>query len=87
MLGPLSFLIFLNKLPTYVISKCKLFANDMKIYLNIRLSNIVDMSSDLSSCQRNIDTIIHVASSWGLQLNAQNCCVCVLDVKSFLSKD
>ena len=65
MLGPLSFLIFLNKLPTYVISKCKFFADDLKIYLNIRYNNIVDMSSDLSSCQRDIDTIVHVASSWG----------------------
>ena len=63
MLGPLRFLLFVKHLPTYVISKCKLFANDMKIYLNIRLSNIVDMSSDLSSCQRNIDTIVHVTAS------------------------
>ena len=33
------------------------------------------MSSDSSSCQRDIDTIIHVALSWELQLNAEKCCV------------
>ena len=31
------------------------------------------MSSDSSSCQRDIDTIIHVALSWELQLNAEKC--------------
>ena len=62
-LCPLLFLLFVNNLPTYVISECKFFADDMKIYLNIRHSNIVDMSSDLSSCQRDFDTIVHVTSS------------------------
>ena len=38
-------------------------------------SNIVDMSSNLSICQRDIDNIFHVASSWILQLNAEKCCV------------
>ena len=32
------------------------------------------MSSDLSSCQRDIDTKVHVTLSWGLQLNAEKCC-------------
>ena len=32
------------------------------------------MSSDLSSCQRDIDTIIHFASSLGLQINTEKCC-------------
>ena len=33
------------------------------------------MSSDLSSYQRDISAIVHVDSSWGLQLNADKCCV------------
>ena len=32
------------------------------------------MSSDLSSCQRNIHAIVHAASSSALQLNAEKCC-------------
>ena len=31
-----------------------------------RQSNIIDLSSDLSSCQRDIDTIVYVASYWRL---------------------
>ena len=46
---PVNYNIVVNNLPTYVISKRKYFADDLKIYLNIRHSNIFDMSSDLSS--------------------------------------
>ena len=34
-LCPLLFLLFVNHLPTYVVSKCKFFAYDKKIYLKI----------------------------------------------------
>ena len=33
------------------------------------------MSFDLCRYQRDIDTVVHVASSWGLQLDAEKCCV------------
>ena len=70
-------------LPTYDISKCMFFADDLKIYLKIRHSNIVDMSSDLSSCQRDIDNLVHAASSWRLQFNAEkNAVLCVLHLRS-----
>ena len=49
-LGPLLFLLFVNQLPTYVVSKCKFFADDLKMYLKIRHSNIFGMSSDICSC-------------------------------------
>ena len=52
---------------SYFGSKCKFFADDLKIYLKIQHSNIVDISSNLSSCQIDIDTIVHVVSSWGLK--------------------
>ena len=45
------------------------------------------MSSDLSSCQRDIDTIVHVASSWELQLNAEKGALCILHVRSLLQKN
>ena len=51
------------------------FADDLKIYLKIRHSNIVCISSDLSSCQIDIDTVVHAASSRGLQLDAEKFCV------------
>ena len=69
MLGPLLFLHFVNNLPTYVVSKCKYFVDDLNIYLNLRHSNIVDMSSDLSSFQSDIDTMVR----GGLRLNLGDC--------------
>ena len=33
------------------------------------------MSSDLPSCQRDVDSLFHVALSCELQLNAEKCCV------------
>ena len=75
MLGPRCFLFLLNYLPSYVISKYNFFADDMKIYLKMRHRNIVHMPSDLSSCQRSIDTLVDVTSSWGLQLSVEKCYV------------
>ena len=66
MLGPLLFLLFVNHFPTYGIFKCKYFGDDVKTYLNIRHSNIADMSSDLSRYQRDIDTRVYVTSYRGL---------------------
>ena len=60
---------------------------NVKIYLNIRHNNIVDMSSDLSSCHiLMLYNIVHDASSWGLQLNVENAALCVLQVRSLPSK-
>ena len=84
MLGPLLFLLFVNHSRTHVISRYTFFANDLEIYSNIRYSKIVDISSDLFSCQRDINAIVHVASSWGLRLNAA---ICVLHGRSLLSKE
>ena len=53
----------------------------------MRHCNIVDMSSDLSSCQGDIDTIVHVALSWGLQPNAEEYSVMRFARKSLLSKE
>jgi len=74
-LGPLLFLLFVNFLPAYIISECKFFADDLKIYLKVRRSNPTEMALDLSACQRDIDVIVDVARSWGLELNAGKCSV------------
>ena len=42
--------------------------------MKIRQSDIVNISSDLSSCQKDIDKIAYGASSCGLQFNAEKCC-------------
>lgn len=35
-LGPLLFLIYVNNVPSEISSRCKIFADDLKLYLNIR---------------------------------------------------
>ena len=52
-LGLLLFILFFNHLSTFVVSKCKFYVDDMKIHT--QRSNIVDMSSDFSSCQAYIE--------------------------------
>ena len=74
-LGPLLFLIYVNYLPESITNRCKLFADDLKIYLKITSDHCHSLAVDLSSCQRDIDRICQVAGSWGLKLNAEKCVV------------
>ena len=73
-LGPLLFLIYINYLPAYIKSNCKIFADDLKIYLSIR-NSLPSMVGDLLQCQRDINMIVKVAGSWGLELNPSKCSV------------
>ena len=74
-LGPVLFLIYVNHLPSYIKSKCKLFADDLKIYLSLRSDSVLHLAQDLSGCQRDIDTVMRVAESWGLNFNSSKCAV------------
>ena len=74
-LGPLLFLIFINFLPASIICNCKIFADDLKIYLKVRRTPLLDTAADISACQRDIDTLVSVAGSWGLHLNVGKCVV------------
>ena len=68
-LGPLLFIVFVNHLPSFLHNNCKLFADDMKIYLRLGGRGV----EDLSSCQRDIDELHRVAVSWGLKFNVAKC--------------
>ena len=74
-LGPLLFLIYVNNLPMSILNNCKLFADDLKIYLKVTSVNSSSFVRDLSSCQSDIDQICAVAASWGLKLNAEKCVI------------
>lgn len=74
-LGPLLFLIYVNDIPVSILNNCKLFADDLKIYLNITSENSSSFVRDLSSCQSDINRICAVAASWGLKLNAEKCVI------------
>ena len=74
-LGPLLFLVYINSLPSYIRSKCKFFADDMKIYLKLRRDSCSSLAVDTSTCQRDIDTVHKVTDSWGLRFNLNKCAV------------
>lgn len=74
-LGPLLFLIYVNNVPSEISCKCKIFADDLKLYLNIRHRSILELLCDVSKCQRDINSIVTTAESWGLRLNSDKCVV------------
>ena len=74
-LGPLLFLIYVNSLPQYLRNQCKIFADDLKIYMNIRRESVLQSTADYDSFQSDIDAVISVAGSWGLNLNVSKCVV------------
>lgn len=75
MLGPLLFLTyeyyFSNSI--IIINDYKIFADDLKIYMKIRLSTPFMLALDVSSCQKDINTISSGATSWSLDLNKDKC--------------
>ena len=75
LIGPLLFLVYINQLPSFILSRCKIFADDLKIYL--KLSRDVQSGGVVSEnvCQNDIDCLVDAAESWGLALNCDKCMV------------
>ena len=69
-LGPLLFLVFVNHLPSYLLNKSKMFADDLKIYVRLERG-----SGDGDLCQQDIDVLHRVAVSWGLNFNVNKCTI------------
>ena len=63
-LGPILFTIFINDLPDSVVSICKIFADDTKIY------NTADKHCEI---QNDIDKLLEWSSIWNLHFNAGKC--------------
>ena len=66
-LGPLLFLIFINDLPSSVISKTRLFADDCILYRHITNQN------DCFILQNDLDHLAHWEDTWGMQFHPQKC--------------
>ena len=72
-LGPLLFIIYINHLVSGLTCNCKIFADDLKIYLSFPCNNETDLQTSL--LQTNIDHLVQTSSSWGLRLNHNKCAV------------
>ena len=66
-LGPLLFVIFINDLPTQVKSDLFLFADDTKIFRNIRSED------DRETLQKDINTMLEWANKWQLEFHPDKC--------------
>ena len=68
-LGPLLFLLFINDITDYFSESLsvKLFADDLKIYMEI------NTFSDIDVFQTGIDSIADWASRWQLKLASAKC--------------
>ena len=66
-LGPILFLLYVNDLPNYIKSSCKIFADDTKIYSK------VDNNSDAERIQQDLDDLVYWSGTWLLSFNAAKC--------------
>ena len=66
-LGPILFIIFINDLPGAVENACKLFADDCKLYKNIK------SEADLKELQEDIYRLCQWSKEWLLGFNFKKC--------------
>ena len=69
-LGPTLFLIYIKHISATLVSNVKLFADDLKLYILIKPQNLSTALGGISTIQRDIDSLIEVAESWDLKINA-----------------
>jgi hypothetical protein len=74
-LGPVLFLIYVNQVPAHILSRYKIFADDLKIYLGMKSKDVRGLAAGAAQCQRDIDILCNTAESWGLSMNIAKCVV------------
>ena len=82
-LGPLLFLLYVNHVTAEVSNNFKLFADDLKLYIQINHTTVCEAMVDLTVAQSNIDLIVSTAESWGLQMNVNKCAVLRIQRRSY----
>ena len=72
-LGPLLFIVYVNCLPSFILNNCKLFADDLKLYLRVPTDSNSESYRGLQACQNDIDAVVRISELWGLALNTKKC--------------
>ena len=79
-LGPLLFILYINDLPSAVLSPMKIFADDVAMYCPIR------STADCDAFQRDLDLIASWCSKWQMRLNVSKCDLLCISNKRLPSK-
>jgi hypothetical protein len=66
-LGPLLFLLFVNELPDWIVNNMKMFADDTKLWTQIRTQD------DSLTLQHDLDTLSAWSDKWLLKFNPEKC--------------
>ena len=66
-IGPILFLVFINDMPGVIESKCKIFADDTKVYHPI--TSLIDKTT----LQNDIDALVEWSKNWLLGFNENKC--------------
>lgn len=66
-LGPTLFTVFVNDLPSCIVNRCKLYADDCKILARIKTIE------DSRALQKDIDSVVEWCNKWLMELNAIKC--------------
>ena len=74
-LGPILFLLFVNHIAAHLSCHFKIFADDLKLYMNVSEPDIAHHSDCVKRCQDDISTLYSTAESWGLRFNKEKCVV------------
>ena len=75
LLSPLLFLLFINDLPLYVQSKCLMYADDVKMYREVR------SGADGDLLHADLHRLVNWSSVWKLKLNVSKCKVFTITLK------
>ena len=70
MLGPILFSLYINDLPDIILNQVLMFADNTKLFRRISRNNSVD---DISSMQRDIDSLVLWSNKWQLSFNVSKC--------------
>ena len=66
-LAPTLFIAYVNDLPSCIVNRCKLYADDCKILARIKTIN------DSRALQKDIDSVVEWCNKWLMELNASKC--------------